>query len=179
MAATTLAPSASEANAPATMPLPPPGGALLALDLGTTTGWALRTGGGTIASGTVSLRPSRYDGGGMRYLRFRAWLDRIADDTPGIAAIHYEEVRRHVGTDAAHVYGGLLATLTAWCEQRGISYQGVPVGTIKRFATGKGNAGKDAVMAAVRARGFHPTDDNEADAIAILLWAIETAGGVR
>ena len=59
-----------------------------------------------------------------------------------------------------------------------MAYQGVPVGTIKRFATGKGNAGKDAVVAAVRARGFSPADDNEADAIAILLWAIETRGGV-
>jgi len=27
-------------------------------------------------------------------------------------------------------------------------------------------------------RGFSPTDDNEADAIAILLWAIETNGGL-
>ena len=71
-----------------------------------------------------------------------------------------------------------LATLTAWCEREGIAYQGVPVGTIKRFATGKGNAGKDAVMAAVRARGFSPADDNEADAIAILLWVMETRGGV-
>ena len=31
---------------------------------------------------------------------------------------------------------------------------------------------------AVRARGFRPADDNEADAIALLLWAIETNGGV-
>ena len=38
---------------------------------------------------------------------------------------------------------------------------------------------EDEVIAAVRARGFHPTDDNEADAIALLLWAIETAGGSR
>ena len=44
--------------------------------------------------------------------------------------------------------------------------------------TGKGNANKDAMIAAARARGFTPTDDNEADAIAILLWAIETGGGV-
>ena len=47
-----------------------------------------------------------------------------------------------LGTDAAHVYGGFLATLTSWCEQRAIAYQGVPVGTIKRFITGKGNADK-------------------------------------
>jgi hypothetical protein len=135
--------------------------------------------GGRIESGTVSFRPSRYDGGGMRYLRFRGWLDCMAVDTSGLAAVYFEEVRRHAGTDAAHLHGGFLATLTSWCEQRGIAYQGVPVGTIKRFITGKGNADKLAVVAAVRARGFAPADDNEADAIAILLWSVETHGGVR
>jgi hypothetical protein len=134
---------------------------------------------GQITSGTVSFRPSRYDGGGIRYLRFRSWLDALAADAGGIGVIHHEEVRRHISTDAAHVHGGLLATLTSWCEQYGIPYQGVPVGTIKRHITGKGNADKQAVITAVRERGFSPADDNEADAIAILLWAIDTHGGVR
>ena len=139
----------------------------------------MQPGGSRIESGTVSFRPSRYDGGGIRYLRFRGWLDGIATDAPDIGVVHFEEVRRHAGTDAAHLYGGFLATLTSWCEQHSIAYQGVPVGTIKRFITGKGNADKQAVIEAVRARGFRPADDNEADAIAILLWAIETHGGVR
>ncbi len=43
--------------------------------------------------------------------------------------------------------------------------------------TGKGNADKAAMIAAIRARGFRPTDDNEADAIALLLWATTAAGG--
>ena len=160
---------------------PPLSGAavMLALDLGTTTGWALRSADRTVVSGTVSFRPSRYDGGGMRYVRFRGWLDQLDQDAGQLTEIYFEEVRRHVGTDAAHLYGGFLATLTAWAEQRGIAYQGVPVGTIKRHVTGKGNADKDAVIAAVRAKGFKPADDNEADAIALLLWAIETRGGVR
>jgi Holliday junction resolvasome RuvABC endonuclease subunit len=67
----------------------------------------------------------------------------------------------------------------SWCDHYGIPYQGVPVGTIKRHVTGKGNADKAAVIAAIRTRGFNPTDDNEADALAILLWATETNGGVR
>ena len=151
---------------------------ILALDLGTTTGWAPRSHDGLTTSGTVSFRPGRFDGGGMRYLRFTNWLTEI-DRLPGpVAAIWFEEVRRHVGTDAAHVYGGLMATLTAWAELRGIPYEGVPVGTIKRHATGKGNADKEAMIAAARARGFSPADDNEADAIAIPHWAIETNGGV-
>ena len=72
-----------------------------------------------------------------------------------------------------------MATLTAWAELRGVPYQGVPVGTIKIHATGKGNAPKEAMTAAARARGFHPADDNEADAIAILHWALDTRGGLR
>ena len=99
---------------------------MLALDLGTTTGWALRAHDGLITSGTVSFRPSRYDGGGMRYLRFTNWLTELDQLSGPIAAIWYEEVRRHAGTDAAHVYGGLMATLTAWAELRGVPYQGVP-----------------------------------------------------
>ena len=151
---------------------------LLALDLGTTTGWALRNRDGPINSGTVSLRPGRFEGGGMRYLRFGKWLEQTLEITGGVDAVYYEAVRRHAGTDASHVFGGLLATLTAWCEQNGIPYSGVPVGTWKRHACGKGNASKDDVIAAMRERGFEPADDNEADAIAILLWAIETNGGL-
>jgi Holliday junction resolvasome RuvABC endonuclease subunit len=71
-----------------------------------------------------------------------------------------------------------MATLTAWAELRGVPYEGVPVGTIKRHATGKGNASKQTMIDAARARGFDPADDNEADAIALLLWAIETKGGM-
>ena len=73
-----------------------------------------------------------------------------------------------LATDAAHVYGGLMASLTSWAELRGVPYEGVPVGTIKQHATGKGNAPKQAMINAARARGFSPADDNEADAIAIL-----------
>ena len=40
------------------------------------------------------------------------------------------QVHFNIGTDAAHIHGGFLATLTARCEQSKIPYQGVPVGTI-------------------------------------------------
>ncbi|WP_372675178.1 crossover junction endodeoxyribonuclease RuvC [Aquicoccus sp.] len=151
---------------------------ILALDLGTTTGWAVRGFDGLITSGTASFRPGRYDGGGMRYLRFTNWLTELDRLSGPIAAIWFEEVRAHRGVDASHVYGGLLGVLTSWAELRGIPYAGTPVGTIKRHATGRGNANKQAMIDAVRARGFSPADDNEADAIAILLWAIETQGGL-
>jgi hypothetical protein len=133
---------------------------------------------GLITSGTASFRPGRFDGGGMRYLRFTNWLGELDRLSGPIGSIWFEEVRRHTGTDAAHVYGGLMATLTAWAELRGVPYQGVPVGTWKRRLCGKGNASKAEVVNAVTATGFSPADDNEADAIAILLWAIATNGGI-
>ena len=177
MADLTLASAGVGATPKMLMPADP-SRTILALDLGTTTGWAIQDHDGLITSGTASFRPGRYDGGGMRYLRFTNWLTEIDRLSGPIEAIYFEEVRRHVGTDAAHVYGGLMASLTSWAELRGVPYQGVPVGTIKRHATGKGNAPKAAMITAARARGYSPADDNEADAIAILHWALETQGGV-
>ncbi len=147
---------------------------ILALDLGTTTGWALRGSCDPITHGFVTFRPQRFEGGGMRFLRFKRWLTEIKATAGEVHAVYFEEVRRHAGVDAAHVYGGLMATLTTWCEHHNIPYQGVPVGTIKKHATGKGNAGKDDVIAAIRARGHSVTDDNEADALALLHWALDT-----
>ena len=178
MAAATLTATPAQARPALAADAPPPP-VILALDLGTTTGWAMRTACGQITSGTASFRPGRFDGGGMRYLRFANWLAELERLSGPITAIWYEAVRRHTGTDAAHVFGGLMATLTAWAERRGVPYEGVAVGTIKRHATGRGNADKAAMIAAVRAKGFRPADDNEADALALLLWAIETEGGVR
>jgi len=152
---------------------------LLALDLGTTTGWALRDRTGRITSGGHSFKPQRFEGGGMRYLRFGRWISEIQTSVSELQFLYFEEVRRHASTDAAHAYGGFLATLTAWCEHHGIPYQGVPVGTIKKHATGKGNASKGEMMAAMRARGYLPADDNEADALALLHWAIQRHDAVQ
>jgi Holliday junction resolvasome RuvABC endonuclease subunit len=142
----------------------------LALDLGTKLGWAIHFGPDDILHGTEEFKAGRFEGGGMRWLRFRKWLDEIADGHGPVEAVYFEEVRRHLGVDAAHLYGGFLSQLTAWCEKRAIPYQGIPVGTIKKSATGRGNANKEAMLEAVRALGFQPDDDNDADAIALLLF---------
>jgi hypothetical protein len=153
-----------------------PPGAILALDLGQKTGWAARNADGPIASGTVEFKPGRFEGGGMVYLRFRGWLQEVDETAGGIGAVYFEEVAAHRGVAAAHAYGGFVAHLTAWAEATKTPYRGVPVGTIKRHVTGKGNAGKDAVITAVRALGFDPADDNEADALALLDWVLKTGG---
>lgn len=144
---------------------------ILALDLGTSTGFAIGSK-EHMVSGTWNLKPGRYDGGGMRFVKMRANLEDIRW-AYGVKQVYFEEVRRHQGVDASHVYGGLMATLQAWCEEREIPYAGVPVGTIKRNWTGSGNASKDAMIAEAVRRGFEPADDNEADAIALFDWALK------
>ena len=149
---------------------------ILSLDLGTTTGWALRSRDGSIVSGSQSFKPQRFEGGGMRNLRFNRWLSEVI--SPGRSAnlvdiIVFEEVRSHAGTDAAQIYGGLMGQVEVLGETKKIPYEGVPVGTIKKHATGKGNANKLMMITAMQALGHNPVDDNEADALALLRWAIE------
>lgn len=149
-------------------------GALLALDLGTNTGYCVGAREGALASGAASFKPGRYDGGGMRFVRFRKWLDDLQESYP-IDRVAFEEVRRHAGTDAAHVYGGLMATLQSWAEDRSIPYEGIPVGTIKRSFTGNGAASKDLMITEAVKRGFAPGSSDEADAIGIWFCAIGNA----
>jgi len=145
----------------------------LALDLATTTGWATSVQGVGIMSGCENYKSRRFEGGGMRFLNFRRWLDLMKNKLGVIDWVAFEEVRGHKGTDAAHIYGGLLAVLTSWCEEHTIPYVGVPVGEIKKHATGKGNSGKDLMIKAMKAKGHNPEDDNEADALAIMYWMID------
>lgn len=148
---------------------------ILALDLGTNMGFAMNGEGGSVMSGVMNYKfDARYEGGGMRYVRFKKWLNEIKDFD--FDMVVFEEVRRHAGTTAAHVYGGFMAVLTEWCEEQEMPYSGVAVGAIKKFATGKGNANKQAMIDAVRSWGFEPVDDNEADAIAILTLTLTDHG---
>lgn len=144
---------------------------VIGIDPGTKCGWSvLDAEGQRIASGVWDLSSKRHEGGGMRFVRARVSMGELLDAFPD-AVVGYEEVRRHKGVAAAHVYGGLVSHLQELCESRQLPYTAVWLGTVKKAATGKGNAGKAAMIAAARARwSMEPADDNEADA----LWVAET-----
>lgn len=155
--------------------------ALLALDLGTDTGWALRRGTGAVDYGTVSFSPARSDRDGLRFLRFRSWLHDLKRrlDVSGetLELIRYERVDfvRPGQVYAAHVYGAMWGTLTAWAEHHGIPYQGVAVSTLKKAVTGHGFSPKDAIIREIRRRGFDVQTSHEADALGLLLTAPQLA----
>lgn len=139
---------------------------ILAIDPGTHCGYAISV----FESGVWDLSVGRHEGGGMRFVKLRNYLKKISE---GVELVVYEEVRGHKGVDAAQVYGGIVAILQEHCEEADIPYQGVPVGTIKKFATGKGNSNKEVMLAAARARWPEANilDDNRADALFLLAWA--------
>jgi len=147
---------------------------LAALDLGSKTGWAVWND-GVVTSGTIDLtksRGKRFDGPGMKFVRFSRFLKTL----PPAYCFSFEEVRRHRGVAAAHAYGGYLSHLTAFCDVQfpQIPYEGVGVGTIKKRATGNGAASKEMMIDACCGNlGIIPKDDNEADALWLLLLMVE------
>ena len=141
---------------------------ILGIDPGTKCGYAKSL----FESGVWDLSVGRHEGGGMRFVKLRNYLAKACE---GVALVVYEEVRGHKGTDAAQVYGGIVAIISEHCEFKDIPYQGVPVGSIKKFATGKGNSNKEVMLAAARERWpeVNIVDDNQADALFLLAWANE------
>lgn len=139
---------------------------LIAFDLGRKMGWAHNCG----------IAPGLYYYGTQIHRSEQAeyeWMKNMIHPGAQFDAVLYEDVARHVGTQAAHRYGGHLALLRLVCQERGMMLHGVPVGTIKKHATGKGNAGKDLMLEAARLRlACEPEDDNAADALWLLDYAL-------
>ncbi|QQB37974.1 crossover junction endodeoxyribonuclease RuvC [Achromobacter deleyi] len=146
---------------------------ILALDLGTKTGYALRRRDGAMRYGTVDFTPRKSWTPGQRWARFRGWLaDTVA--TFQIDAIVYERVVfGHSSAASSDVYGGFKALVELAADTHSLTLSSVAVPTVKKHFTGSGRADKDAMMAQAKARGFSPDSHNAADALAILHWAVD------
>ena len=146
---------------------------ILALDLGTKTGYAVLKGRKVLDSGHWKLRTSRKgEFRGQRWKRFTANVKALVKEhSPDI--IVYERVRRHVGTTAAHVYGGFLCQLELMemhFDQNSIDVSIIPIeiSTWKKASCKNGRATKVQIQAAARKRfRFKPTSEDEADALMI------------
>jgi len=88
-------------------------------------------------------------------------------------AIVYEDVKRHLSTAAAHAWGGYRALTEYAADAVGLLTVGVGVKTWKKHITGNGNAAKNDVIDALAARGYIVPDHNAADALGLLLYALE------
>lgn len=144
---------------------------ILALDLGKEVGWAANTP-GSRTSGVEDFSHQWGESAGMCMLRFKGWLDRITTMTQ-TTEIHFELVQGYRSGAAARVWAGFWSHLLSWCEEAAIPCSGVPVATLKKWATGKGNANKQTMIDAAVARGWNPADHNEADALWLLDYVLK------
>lgn len=138
-------------------------------DLGTYAGWASLHE-GNLLTGLIDSEPSRFESRNIRFVKFEAAVIKLFEVRPP-KIVFFEEVRKHKGMDAAHVYGGYLSTLTSLCLKRGIEYMGVPVGTIKKHATGRGSADKDLMLLTAKAKW--PEQDFTTHDIADAAWCLD------
>lgn len=141
---------------------------ILALDLATITGWANGS-----ASGAENFKKRAGDSRGMIFIRFEAWLNEMTtmDGKPEVVVYERPHARGRAPTEVSH---GLLGILQKVCTANGVEYSDCPSTTLKKFATGKGNAGKPDMMEHYRRKwGTEPIDDNECDARWLHAWAQE------
>lgn len=152
----------------------------LCLDLGTNMGYSIIEDNVIVEYGNRSFKfKDEKARPGKRYRAFSNFLGAINKASP-INEIVYEDVKAHKGVLAAHIYGGFRGLMLAYCEFAGKRCRPVGVGKIKKHATGKGNAGKPAMIDAANNilllktdRLRQTTDDNEADAICLADYVIE------
>jgi len=146
---------------------------ILALDLATKTGWAAYHGGcgGAMNSGIQDFTLKRGESPGMKFLRFRAWLDVMQALLNPIDVIYYEQAHHRGGAATQSAYG-FVTDVLAFAAQHNIQTSAIHTGTLKKYATGKGNAKKPEIIAAAWALGWDPKDDNEADAMFIRKFAM-------
>jgi hypothetical protein len=157
---------------------------ILALDLGTKTGWALYsdrelTSGTWLLATEKELRQQRKENRDrccdVRFSRLRELILKL----PLLNYIYFEDVQFLTSQAQSQLWAGFRTVVTLM--ERGelslapLKLVAVPVGTLKKFATGNGAAKKELMAAFLQDRvGRSPIgrDDNEIDALHLLNFAL-------
>lgn len=141
------------------------------------TGYAAVADNGYTSVGTVAAGGRR---GVSRLIHIR---DRITDIIRGVNfwdLILIEDLPHGARNNAAGPLGELHGVIKVALYEEGISYVLVPPATLKKYATGRGNADKIAVVtAAVRRASYGGEDSNEADALWLAHIGLDHLGTPR
>lgn len=163
---------------------------ILALDLGTATGFAFNDAHDGLTCGTWKLASPKEvkEWGQLRLTRRRD--PRILRLCDLVSALHskqifdvvvFEDVQFASSTYQVQLWASLRAAV--WLATTRVMtkipyFDCVPVGTLKSFATGNGAAKKDAMLAAAKRKKlldspseFDDLDDNAIDALHLYDWA--------
>lgn len=144
---------------------------IFCFDTGSRTGWATESADGIIESGVQEFTLHRGESAGMRFRHFRLWLEKEFPLAAGDLVLF--EQAHHRGGAATELAVGMTTRIMEWAAARGADYKACHSATLKRVVTGRGNADKAEMMAAVQAKldmDYAPEDDNEADALALVIF---------
>jgi hypothetical protein len=138
--------------------------------------------------GQWDLSMSGDDSGPMRYLRARLFLEALRPDLVFFEEPKYTPSEKPTkfnvaallarAMPAATLLAKFVGAVSSWCEERGVPCKAYSIGAIKRFATGKGNANKEAMIAALNTlagQDLLPVEGYEtigSDNIADAAWAL-------
>lgn len=140
---------------------------VLAIDQASNCGWATKH-----AHGVWDFNTRKDESSGMKMLRFRSKLKEVCE-LEQINLIVYERVAGQHANSIIHA-AKMVAMIETFCEENNINYKAVSAGEVKRFATGKGNAGKPQMIASAKLKyGYTGNNDNEADALHIYHHTIQ------
>lgn len=128
---------------------------VIGLDLSlTATGWAVSGEGGGVWKPKMK--------GVDRLREVEVWVRELCDEVaPDLVLIEGYSFNSRVGGERLGEFGGVVRLTLAVL---GCSYVEIPPAVLKKFATGKGNANKDAMLSAAVRAGFPGDDNNAADA---------------
>lgn len=151
---------------------------ILALDCATKTGWCLLDEAGKIIeSGVQSFDKRRGESNGLVFLRFRNWIAKLIEFRPGGAQLLVYERAHMRGGAATELCVGLQTRVQEAAAEREIEALPIPSTTLKKWATGSGQAKKiDMIRVASKHLGRPPIDDNEADAVLLAMYAYSEYG---
>jgi len=146
---------------------------ILAIDAASLTGYAVSGG----SSGVKDIAPAKNQHAGARYQKLWRLLSHLLAESVDISMVVYEEpIPHHLGMTAAEYAWGYVSIIKLWCAEHKIACRGVHISEWKKYITGKGNAEKSDVIAAMKQAGFNPIDHNHADALGIMCFATQTWG---
>jgi Holliday junction resolvasome RuvABC endonuclease subunit len=142
--------------------------------------------------GQWDLSAGSYDSGALRFVRLRQFLSILKPDIIAFEDVKYTPSEKLTkfnmhsilarAATSCEFFGALKATVCTWAEENGIPCGSFPIGTIKKRATGKGNANKSDMIKACNEMfktDYDPVNyesagfDNAADSAFVCLLALE------
>jgi Holliday junction resolvasome RuvABC endonuclease subunit len=141
---------------------------VIALDLATTTGWALRYG-ALLDSGVWQLKSPK-ELGPVRYVRIWNHLTEICGVYGAPDFVVYEQPGQLKGA-ARKVLPALQGVVELWCQLKEVRFASLTVMSIKKHATGNGRASKDDMVSAAKKKW--PNEILKTDDQADALWLLD------